>query len=176
MECHTTLERVARRAKVKCTKDSDSNPGMVSRDVLEDTAIGVGELATKMRSVVLNERTQRTIHHKARCKETFVNEQTQLRNGKVTTSPKEKEKGKGKTLEKGNHNPNQTGSPDEETGQRTLSDFALKRQRVRLVYDDDFEVPREDQANYVLCSQLRKRHERISGCAKLVTNFRRASD
>ena len=26
MECHTTLERVARKAKEKCTRDSDSNP------------------------------------------------------------------------------------------------------------------------------------------------------
>ena len=32
MECHTTLERVvARRAKEKCTKDSDFNPSVVNR-------------------------------------------------------------------------------------------------------------------------------------------------
>ena len=34
------------RANEKCTQDSDSNPS-VSSDVLEDTAIGVGELDTK---------------------------------------------------------------------------------------------------------------------------------
>ena len=58
MECQTTLERVvARRAKEKCAKDSDSNPSVVSRDVVEDTVIGVGELATKKPSVVLNKST-----------------------------------------------------------------------------------------------------------------------
>ena len=61
------------RTKVKCTKDSDSNPSVVSRNVLEDTAIGVGELATKKRSVGFNRSTQRAIHHKTRSKETFVN-------------------------------------------------------------------------------------------------------
>ena len=39
------------RTKVKCTKDSDSNQSVVSRDVLKDAAIGVGESATKKRSV-----------------------------------------------------------------------------------------------------------------------------
>ena len=114
------------RAEVKCTKDSDSNPSVVSRDVLEDTAIGAGELATKKRSVGSNQSTQRAIHHKTRCKETFVNGQTQRRKGKVTTSPKERErekgkgKGKGKSLRKGNHNQDQIGSPDEETEQRHI--------------------------------------------------------
>ena len=59
------------RAKENCTKDSDSNPSVVSRDVLEDTAIGVGELATRNRSVGLNKSMQRTIQGKTHCKETF---------------------------------------------------------------------------------------------------------
>ena len=57
MECHTTLERVARRANEKCTKDSASNPNVVSRDVLEDTALGADESATRSRSVGLNKST-----------------------------------------------------------------------------------------------------------------------
>ena len=48
----TTLERVvARRAKEKCTKDSDFNPSVVNNESLVDTAIGVGESGTKMPSV-----------------------------------------------------------------------------------------------------------------------------
>ena len=31
------------RTKVRCTLDSDTDPSVVSRDVLEDTATGVGE-------------------------------------------------------------------------------------------------------------------------------------
>ena len=100
------------RAKVKCTKDSDSNPSVVSRDVLEDTAIGVGELATTKRSDGLNKSTQRAIHHKTRCKETFVNGQPQQRKGKVTTSPKEKEKEKEKFHRKENPQP----KPDWKSG------------------------------------------------------------
>ena len=87
------------RTKERCTKDSDSNPSVVNRDVLEDTAIGAGELATKQRSVGLNKSTQRAVHHKTHCKETYVNGQTQRRKGKVTTNFKEK--GKGKIQEKG---------------------------------------------------------------------------
>ena len=66
-------------AKERCTKDSDSNPSVVSRDVLKDTATGVGESATKKRSVCSNKSTQEAIHHKTRCKETFVNGQTRRR-------------------------------------------------------------------------------------------------
>ena len=51
MECHTTLEKSGTKGKRKCTKDSDFNPSVVSRDVLEDTAIGAGESATRSRSV-----------------------------------------------------------------------------------------------------------------------------
>ena len=38
------------KAKGSCTTDSDPNPSVVSRDVLEETATGVGDLATKKRS------------------------------------------------------------------------------------------------------------------------------
>ena len=44
---------------------------------LEDTAIGVGDSASKKRSVGLIKSTQRAIHHKTRCKERFVNGRTQ---------------------------------------------------------------------------------------------------
>ena len=45
IECHTTLERVvARRAKEKCTKDSDFNPSVVNSESLVDTVIGVANL------------------------------------------------------------------------------------------------------------------------------------
>ena len=110
------------RAKDKCTGDSDSKPSVVSRDVLEDTAIGVGELDTEKRSVGLNKNTRRAVHHhKTRHKDTFVNGQIQLGNGTVTASPtaKAKVKGKGKGKRKhpgkGNHNQDQAGSPNEET-------------------------------------------------------------
>ena len=58
MEYHTTLERVvARRAKGKCTKDSDFNPSVVNNESLVDTVIGVGEFAMKKPSVGLNKST-----------------------------------------------------------------------------------------------------------------------
>ena len=86
---------------------------------MEDTATGAGELATKKRSVGFNKSTQRAIHHKNRCKETF-------RKGKATTSPKEKENAKEQSIpRKVNHNQDQAGSPDEDTGQRKLNDFAI---------------------------------------------------
>ena len=90
---------MARRAKEKCTRDSDSNPSVVSRDVLVDTAIGVGELDTKKRSVGLNKNTQRAIHLKTLCKETFVNGQTRQSKGKVTASPRAKVKAKARARE-----------------------------------------------------------------------------
>ena len=82
-----------------------------------------------------------------------------LRRERARSQPakgKGKGKGKGKTPQKGNHNQNQIGSLDEETGQHTLSDFGLKRQRVQLVgdvqgHDDGFKAAREDQANCVFC-------------------------
>ena len=131
---------------MKCTKDSGSNPSVVSRDVVEDTAVGVSELATKKRSVGLNRSIKRAIHHKTRCKETF----------REWTNSADKGPGHSQPKGKGNHNQNQTGSPDEETEQRTLSDFGVKRQRVQVVgdvqgHDDGFEAPREDQAKCVFC-------------------------
>ena len=58
MECHTTLERVmARRAKERCTKDSDFNPSLVNSESLVDTVIGVGESAIKKPSVGFNKST-----------------------------------------------------------------------------------------------------------------------
>ena len=52
MECRTTLERVvARRAKEKCTKDSDFSESFV------DAVIGVGESAIRKPSVGLNKNT-----------------------------------------------------------------------------------------------------------------------
>ena len=58
MECHTTLERVAaQRAREKHTRDSDVNPSVVNRENSVDTAIGVGEPATKKLSVCLNKST-----------------------------------------------------------------------------------------------------------------------
>ena len=94
--CPTHPAQCGKRAKEKCTRDLDSNPSVVSRDVLEDTAVGVGESDTKTGSVGLNQNTRRAIHHKTRHKETFVNGQIQLRKVKVTASPKVRVKAKAK--------------------------------------------------------------------------------
>ena len=40
------------KGKGKMHRDSESNPSVVSRDVLEDTAVGAGDSATRSRSVV----------------------------------------------------------------------------------------------------------------------------
>ena len=68
-----------------------------------------------------------------------MNGQTRQRKGKVTASPRAKAKVKARARENiqetGNHNQDQAGSPNEETGQRTLGDFGLKRQRVEFVGD-----------------------------------------
>ena len=88
-----TVERMERKVKEHCTEDSDSSPGVVSRDVSKDTAMGVAESATRSRNVGLNKSTQRTIHRKTRCKETFVNGRTEQRKGKVTASPRVKGQG-----------------------------------------------------------------------------------
>ena len=129
-------------------KNAQGTRSVVSRDVWEDTAIGVGS----------NKNTRRAIHDKTRHKEIFVNGHIQLRKGKVTASPKVrvKAKAKRKHLGKGNHNQDQAGSQDEETGQRRLDDFGIQRQRVEFVGDvqehnDDFETPRVDRAAYVFC-------------------------
>ena len=47
-----------RKSNGKCTNDSDSQPSVVSRDVLEDTAIGAGESASRNHSVGSNKSTQ----------------------------------------------------------------------------------------------------------------------
>ena len=131
----------------------------MSRAVVEDTAIGAGESATRSRSVGLNKSTQRTIHRRTRCKETFVNGRTQRRKGDGHNQPKGKGKGKDKRKHpgKGNRNQDQAGSPDQESGQRRLDDFGVKRQRVEFVGDvqenDDFETTRVDRAAYVFCVQ-----------------------
>ena len=141
---------------------------MVSRDVLEDTAIGAGESATRSRSVGINKSTQRPIHRRTRCKETFVNGRTQQRKGKVTTCPKVKVKaivkGKRKHPGKGNRNQDEAGSPDEETGQRRLDDFGMKRQRVEL--------------SCVLRSKVQESHDGFDGIAKFVNEsfFRSAGE
>ena len=92
--------------KRKCTKDSDSNPSVVSRDVLKDTAIGVGESATKKPSVGSN----------------------QSISGPAAKRHSRKQ-GQEKTSGKGNHNQDRAGSLNED-GQRMLGDFGLKRQRI----------------------------------------------
>ena len=58
IECHTTSERVvAQRAKENCRKDSDFIPRVVNIENSVDTAIGVGDAATKKLSVGLNKST-----------------------------------------------------------------------------------------------------------------------
>ena len=128
---------------------------------MEGTVIGAGELATRRRSVGLNKSTQRTIHRRTRCKDTFVTGRTQRSKGKVTTSPKVKVKVNARAREKHsgqeNRNQDQAGSPDEETGQRALGDFGVKRQRIEFVGDaqenDGLETPRADRAAYVFFVQ-----------------------
>ena len=106
---------------------------------MENTAIGVGELAAKERSVGLNKSTQRAIHHKTRCK--------------------------GTTPQKGNHNQNQTGSPDEETGQRTLSDFGVQSQRVEFVGDGTMTVLKHpERIKQIMCFCVHSCENVMSGC------------
>ena len=62
------------------------------------------------------------------------------------------------TSSKRNHNQDQAGSPDEETGQRRLEDFGIKRQRVVFVgnvqeHTDDSETSRVDRAAHEFCVQ-----------------------
>ena len=149
------------KAKENCTRGSDFNLSVVSRDVLEDTAFGVGELATRSRSVGLNKNMHITIQGKTHCKEIFVNGRAHRRKDKITACPKEKDRekeiGKRNNPGEGNRSQDQIGSPDEETGQRRLDDFGLKRQKIELVGDfqghNDFEAPEVDRAAYVFFSQ-----------------------
>ena len=145
------------RAKRKCTKDSDSCLVVVRRDDFEDTANGVGELATKKRSVGIKNSTQRAIHHKTRCKETFVSGQTQRRKGKVTASPKGKGKGKGKGKRKIQEMGTTTRTRlDLQTKELDSAGWMILGKNVRklnlLVMStagDEFEMPRVDRAAYV---------------------------
>ena len=65
------------RAKENAQRTRIPTRAWCAETFLEDTAIGVGDLATKKRSVGLNKSTQRAIHYKTCCKDTFVNGQTQ---------------------------------------------------------------------------------------------------
>ena len=85
---------------------------------------GVGELATRKRSVGLNKSTQEAIHHKTRCKETFVNGQNPAEKGQGSQPAQRKRKRRRKNPGKGNHNQDQAGPPDEGAGQRRLDDLA----------------------------------------------------
>ena len=114
MECHTTLERVvARRAKEKCTKDSDFKPSVVNSEGLVDSVIGVGESGfwqaqcwfcpEYMKSDPSQDPLQRDIREWSNTSE----------KGQGHSQPTGKGKGKGmrKHPGKGNHNQDQAGSP-----------------------------------------------------------------
>ena len=81
--------------------------------------------------------------------------------GQGHSQPKRKGEGegRGKRNHPGtrNHNQDQAGSPNEVTGQRTLGDFGVKRQRVEFVGDlqenDEVETPRLDRTANVFCAQ-----------------------
>ena len=100
--------------------------------------------------------------------------------GQGHNQPKGKGKGKGKRKHsrEGNRNQDQAGSPDEETGQRTLGDFVIKHKRVELVGDvqenDDFESHRLDRAAYVFCGQ--KCNSVSMGPTELPSSSKRVSD
>ena len=118
MECHTTLERRARKAKEKCTRDSDSNPGAASRDVLGDTAIGVGELDTKKRSVGSNKNTRRALISPQDTSQGDIREWTHsAEKGQGHSQPKGKGKGKGK----------EKTSQEKGTTTRTKLDLRMKK-------------------------------------------------
>ena len=98
------------------------------------------------------------------------------------TAPKEKERAKDKFHEKGTTTRTRLDLQTRKTGQRKLNDFGIERQRVQFVGDvhehgDGFETPTEESSRLrVLCSQLQKRYERMSGCAKFVGDLRRAGE
>ena len=67
-----------------------------------------------------------------------------------------KRKGQRKNSTERKPQPKPDWTSGEETGQRTVSDFGIKRQKVQVVgdvqwHDDGFEAPREEQTNYVFC-------------------------
>ena len=77
--------------------------------------------------------------------------------------------------------PDQAGSPDEQNGQRKLNDFGMRCQGVQFVVMSmstmmGLNRP-EDRAAYVFCSHsCKRRHGRMSGCAKFVGDLRRAGE
>ena len=93
---------------------------------LEDTAIGVGELATKKRSVGLNkEYTKSNPPHDPLQRD--IREWTNPAEKRARSPPAQrKRKGKWKEEESRKRAPQPgPGSPDEEAGQRRLDDFGL---------------------------------------------------
>ena len=160
------------RAKEKCTKDSDSNLLVVSTDVFGGYCNWCWRTGHKEAQCWLKQGTQRAIHHKTRCQETFVNGRTQQRKGKVTASPKVKVKARGKRRHpgKGNHNQDQAGSPDDETGQRRLDDFGITRQRDEFVGDvqEHTDAQNGSSSLCVFRSKVQECHDGLDGIAKFV--------
>ena len=146
------------KGKGKCINDSDFNPIVLNSESLVDTVIGVGESGTKKSRVGFKMKSNPPQDTLLRDIREWTNTSEK---GQGHSQPKGRGKGKGKGKRKhpgkGHHNQDQAGSPNEETGQRTLGDFGMKRQRVEFVRDvqvnDVFETPRVDRAAYVLCVQ-----------------------
>ena len=145
---------------------------------MEDTAIGAGESATRSRSVGFKQEytknnppqdpLQRDIREWSNSAEKGRNHNQPKGKGKG----KDKGKGKGKRKHpgKGNRNQDQAGSPDEETGQRRLDDFGVKRQRVEFVGDvqenDDFFLRQPEWIEQHMCvlrSKVQECHDRFDG-------------
>ena len=149
------------KAKENCTKDSDFNPSVVSREVLEHTAIGVGELAGHKESQCWIKQEYAKNHPGQDPLQRDIREwSSSSEKGQGNNQSKGKGKGIGKRKHPGTGNQNQdkAGSPDEETGQRKLDDFGIMRQRVEFVGDvpehnDNFEAHKVDRAAYVFCVQ-----------------------
>ena len=159
---HTTWERiVARRAKEKCTKDSDFNPSVVNSESLVDTVIGVGESDTKEAQCWFEHEYMKGNQPQDALQKDIREWTNTSVKGQGHSQPKGKGKGRGKGKRKHpgkeNHNQDRAGSANEETGQPTLGDFGIVRQRVEFVggvqENDDFETPRLDRAAYVFCFQ-----------------------
>ena len=119
------------RTNENCTKCSDSNPSVVSRE----------RRSWRMRSVGSNKSTQRTIQVKTHSKETFVNVRAHRRKGKVTISPKAEGKAKVKVRAR-----EKSKKREPESGPRWISGrrnwtalvwltLVLKRKRVEFVGD-----------------------------------------
>ena len=100
---------------VRCTKDSDSNPSVVSRDVLEDTAIGVGEFGHKEAQCWFKQEYTRSSPQQDPLQRDIREWTNPSEKGQGHNQPKGKGKGKGKGKIPRTRNHNQAGSPDEET-------------------------------------------------------------